>query len=102
MHGSDAGILCVFRMFRLQLHPIDGCDFTPVSDANMYLAEGMAKVCFLPFLPILIDGRFSIADRILCWELVSKRNSDWTLHYVKSARAITDVPDRVRVANEPP
>ncbi len=43
------------------------------SDANMYLAE----------------------DRILCWELVSKRNSNWTLHYVKSARAITDVPDGV-------
>jgi chitin synthase len=41
--------------------------------ANMYLAE----------------------DRILCWELVSKRASRWTLHYVKSAYAITDVPDRV-------
>lgn len=43
------------------------------SDANMYLAE----------------------DRILCWELVSKRNCKWTLHYVKSAYGITDVPDRV-------
>ncbi|KAF9524129.1 chitin synthase [Crepidotus variabilis] len=41
--------------------------------ANMYLAE----------------------DRILCWELVSKRNSSWILHYVKSAYAITDVPDQV-------
>jgi chitin synthase len=41
--------------------------------ANMYLAE----------------------DRILCWELVSKRSSRWTLHYVKSAYAITDVPDTV-------
>ncbi|EMD35236.1 chitin synthase [Gelatoporia subvermispora B] len=41
--------------------------------ANMYLAE----------------------DRILCWELVSKRKSDWTLHYIKSAYAITDVPDTV-------
>jgi chitin synthase len=34
-------------------------------------------------------------DRILCWELVSKRNSNWILHYVKSASAITDVPDGV-------
>lgn len=69
MHGGDAGIFA----------------------ANMYLAE----------------------DRILCWELVSKRNSKWVgqqasivitlsaymmsqlLHYVKSARAITDVPDAV-------
>ncbi|KAJ8092782.1 Chitin synthase, class 8 [Marasmius tenuissimus] len=41
--------------------------------ANMYLAE----------------------DRILCWELVSKRGGAWILHYVKSAYAITDVPDQV-------
>ncbi|KZP09106.1 glycosyltransferase family 2 protein [Athelia psychrophila] len=41
--------------------------------ANMYLAE----------------------DRILCWELVSKRGASWILHYVKSAYAITDVPDEV-------
>ncbi|KDQ16092.1 glycosyltransferase family 2 protein [Botryobasidium botryosum FD-172 SS1] len=41
--------------------------------ANMYLAE----------------------DRILCWELVSKRGASWILHYVKSAYAVTDVPDQV-------
>ncbi|KZS93873.1 glycosyltransferase family 2 protein [Sistotremastrum niveocremeum HHB9708] len=41
--------------------------------ANMYLAE----------------------DRILCWELVSKRKASWILHYVKSAYAVTDVPDQV-------
>jgi len=41
--------------------------------ANMYLAE----------------------DRILCWELVSKRGCAWILHYVKSAYAVTDVPDQV-------
>ncbi|KAG1810957.1 glycosyltransferase family 2 protein [Suillus subaureus] len=41
--------------------------------ANMYLAE----------------------DRILCWELVSKRGGSWILHYVKSAYAVTDVPDQV-------
>ncbi|KAJ3575497.1 hypothetical protein NP233_g1057 [Leucocoprinus birnbaumii] len=41
--------------------------------ANMYLAE----------------------DRILCWELVSKRGGSWILHYVKSSYAITDVPDQV-------
>ena len=54
-------------------------------------------------------------DRILCWELVSKRNSSWLLHYVKSAyvrthylscrwtpakdvgdaQAVTDVPDQL-------
>ncbi|CED84447.1 glycosyltransferase family 2 protein [Phaffia rhodozyma] len=44
-----------------------------IFDANMYLAE----------------------DRILCWELVSKRDSSWHLHYVKSAYGVTDVPDTI-------
>ena len=35
-------------------------------------------------------------DRILCWELVSKRGGSWILHYVKSAYAVTDVLDQVR------
>ncbi|WFD36791.1 chitin synthase [Malassezia cuniculi] len=43
-----------------------------IFSSNMYLAE----------------------DRILCWELVSKRHSAWVLHYVKRAQAVTDVPDQ--------
>jgi chitin synthase len=31
-------------------------------------------------------------DRILCWELVAKRNEKWILEYVKSATGETDVP----------
>jgi chitin synthase len=31
-------------------------------------------------------------DRILCFELISKRNCTWTLQYVKSATGETDVP----------
>ncbi|KAF0441305.1 glycosyltransferase family 2 protein [Gigaspora margarita] len=41
--------------------------------ANMYLAE----------------------DRILCFELVTKRNGDWLLHYVKSSIAETDIPKSI-------
>ncbi|CAG8511855.1 28148_t:CDS:2 [Gigaspora margarita] len=41
--------------------------------ANMYLAE----------------------DRILCFELVTKRNENWLLHYVKSSIAKTDIPKSI-------
>ena len=50
------------------LHGQDADVFT----ANMYLAE----------------------DRILCWELVAKRNERWILKYVESARGETDVPGK--------
>ena len=49
-----------------QLHGQNSDVFT----ANMYLAE----------------------DRILCWELVAKRDESWVLKYVKSATGETDVP----------
>ncbi|KAL2392900.1 Chitin synthase 1 [Exophiala dermatitidis] len=51
------------------LHGRDADVFT----ANMYLAE----------------------DRILCWELVAKRDEQWVLKFVKSAYGETDVPDSV-------
>lgn len=50
------------------LHGKDADVFT----ANMYLAE----------------------DRILCWELVAKRNERWVLKYVKSCTGETDVPGK--------
>lgn len=34
-------------------------------------------------------------DRILCFEIVTKKNARWTLKYVKSAKAVTDVPTTV-------
>jgi chitin synthase len=52
-----------------KLHGANAGIFT----ANMYLAE----------------------DRILCFELVTKRNCRWLLQYVKSATGETDVPDTV-------
>ena len=44
-----------------------------VFTANMYLAE----------------------DRILCWELVAKRDERWLLKYVKSCTGETDVPGKI-------
>ena len=34
-------------------------------------------------------------DRILCFEIVTKRREAWVLRYVKSAKASTDVPTTV-------
>lgn len=51
------------------LHNSDSGLFT----ANMYLAE----------------------DRILCWELVAKKDCNWILKYVKLASAKTDVPEQL-------
>ncbi|GAA6054572.1 putative Chitin synthase 1 (putative) [Rhodotorula toruloides] len=44
-----------------------------LSDSNMYLAE----------------------DRILCFEIVTKKREAWVLRFVKGAQASTDVPDSV-------
>lgn len=46
-----------------------------VFTANMYLAE----------------------DRILCWELVAKRNERWVLKYVKGCTGETDVPGELSI-----
>jgi chitin synthase len=48
-----------------------------VFTANMYLAE----------------------DRILCWELVAKRDEKWVLKYVKSCTGETDVPGKSYLQN---
>lgn len=58
----------------------------------MYLAEDRVS----PPVAILLSLFLSyIFPQILCWELVSKRGGAWILHYVKSAYAVTDVPDQV-------
>jgi chitin synthase len=58
------------------LHGRDADVFT----ANMYLAE----------------------DRILCWELVAKRQEQWVLKFVKSAVGETDVPGNLHLHPSPP
>ncbi|KAJ8593093.1 hypothetical protein M405DRAFT_628887 [Rhizopogon salebrosus TDB-379] len=34
-------------------------------------------------------------DWILCWKLISKHGGSWILYHVKSAYAVTDLPDQV-------
>lgn len=51
------------------------------------LHEGSANV--------FASNMFLAEDRILCFELVAKRDHSWTLKYVKSAQAETDVPNGV-------
>ena len=43
---------------------------------------------------IFTSNMYLAEDRILCWELVTKRDSKWLLRYVKRAQAETDVPER--------
>lgn len=50
-----------------------------VFTANMYLAE----------------------DRILCWELVAKRDEKWVLKYVKNCTGETDVPGKLSDQDSP-
>ncbi|KAI8819656.1 chitin synthase-domain-containing protein [Fimicolochytrium jonesii] len=74
------GAFSAYRYKALQGAPLDayfkgeelhgGAD---IFAANMYLAE----------------------DRILCFELVTKRNDKYVLRYCKDAHAETDVPDRL-------
>jgi chitin synthase len=34
-------------------------------------------------------------DRILCYELIAKKDQAWILHYVSSAYGETDVPNSI-------
>lgn len=51
----------------------DGPNAAGIFERNMYLAE----------------------DRILCFEIVTKKKEGWVLRYVKSAKASTDVPTTI-------
>jgi hypothetical protein len=61
----------------------------------MYLAEDRVRgKCDVNVIWTFVSH--TVSSLILCWELVSKRGASWVLH-VKSAYAITDTPDQMRV-----
>jgi cellulose synthase/poly-beta-1,6-N-acetylglucosamine synthase-like glycosyltransferase len=66
---------------------------------NDEYGKGALEVYFKPLSPegpnmsVFEKNMYLAEDRILCFELVAKRNDAWTLHYCKDAIAYTDVPD---------
>lgn len=44
---------------------------------------------------IFENNMYLAEDRILCYELVAKRNSRWRLHYVSDAYGETDIPNSI-------
>jgi chitin synthase len=68
---SGKGPLCEY--FKGETMHGGGATGAGLFERNMYLAE----------------------DRILCFEIVTKKNEGWVLKYVKSAKASTDVPTSV-------
>ncbi|KAI8319574.1 glycosyltransferase family 2 protein [Martensiomyces pterosporus] len=70
LQDTAPGVGPLAAYFKGELMHSEGSD-GGIFEANMYLAE----------------------DRILCFELVAKRRCNYVLRYVKSAKAVTDVPD---------
>lgn len=44
---------------------------------------------------IFTKNMYLAEDRVLCWELVTKRNASWLLRFVKRAQGETDVPTQI-------
>jgi chitin synthase len=80
--GSLPDAFCAYRYVALLNGPLEKYFFgrsvahlknTSLAKANMYLAE----------------------DRILCYELVTKKDEKWLLRYVQRAKASTSVPETI-------
>ncbi|KAI8918364.1 chitin synthase 1 [Powellomyces hirtus] len=70
-------------------------DVGPGSGPLSKYFEGEARNGVMRDNSIFSANLYLAEDRILCFELVAKRNANWTLHYVSDAKAYTDVPDSV-------
>ncbi|ETV89374.1 hypothetical protein, variant [Aphanomyces astaci] len=44
-------------------------------------------------LGLFVGNMYLAEDRILCFEILARRDCNWTMHYVKDAIASTDVPE---------
>ncbi|KAM0748706.1 glycosyltransferase family 2 protein [Meredithblackwellia eburnea MCA 4105] len=61
--------------------------------ATYFLGEKMHEAGNVASLAA--SNQYLAEDRVLCFEIIAKKNEAWTLKYVKSAKASTDVPDTV-------
>ncbi|KAF0701141.1 Aste57867_8364 [Aphanomyces stellatus] len=46
-------------------------------------------------LGLFVGNMYLAEDRILCFEILARRDCKWTMHYVKDAIASTDVPENL-------
>ncbi|KAL8278351.1 hypothetical protein RQP46_009243 [Phenoliferia psychrophenolica] len=82
------GAFSAYR-YKALLNGPDG--FGPL--ATYFLGEKMHEPGNIASLAA--SNQYLAEDRVLCFEIVAKKNEAWTLKYVKSAKASTDVPDTV-------
>ena len=68
--------------------------FDSYVDATPYFGESF-------FTSLIYSNMYLAEDRILCFEIVTKKREAWVLRYVKSAKASTDVPTTVCLCSHP-
>jgi len=62
-----------------------------LSDSNMVCFVDPLSLMSTPADRVRLNLQYLAEDRILCFEIVAKKNERWVLRYVKT-RASTDVP----------
>lgn len=86
------GALSAYRYIALQNHEDGTGPLASYFKGEDLLTENHAKNSKTSFFEA---NMYLAEDRILCWELIAKRNENWVLKFVKQATGETDVPESV-------